>query len=83
MKRFFLIPLLAALLVLAGCTCSVRGSASMPTKAPSAVPTKNATPTATMQPTMSAAPTETAAPVTSIEPIASPSADTTAGTGNP
>ncbi|MBQ6331315.1 MAG: hypothetical protein IJI34_00930 [Clostridia bacterium] len=81
MKRFFLIPLLALLLGLVGCTCSVRGSASMPTKAPTAMPTASATPKpiVTATPQMTTAPTETAAPVMPTEPIASPSASSTAG----
>ena len=83
MKRFFLIPLLALLLTLAGCTCTASGNVTTPTKAPSAVPTKAPTPTATIQPTMNVTPDVTVAPVTSTEPVASPTADTTAGTGNP
>ncbi len=79
MKRFFLIPVLALLLALVGCTCSMRGNVSTPTKAPSAVPTAKATAAPTTQPTMSAMPTETAAPVMPTEPMASPSAGTTAG----
>ncbi|MBQ1631888.1 MAG: hypothetical protein II049_03620 [Clostridia bacterium] len=77
MKRFFLIPVFAALLALVGCTCSMNGSATMPSKAPSAQPTVSAAPT--VQPTMSAMPTESAAPVMPTEPIVSPSAGTTAG----
>ena len=72
MYRFFLIPLLAALLVLTGCTCTARGNVSMPTKAPAAVPTASTAPVVTMQPTQSAP--ETVAPVVPTEPIASPSA---------
>ncbi len=85
MKRFFLIPLLALLIALAGCTCSVSGNASMPTKAPTSVPTAKATaaPVTTTPPAMSAAPTETTAPVMPTEPIVSPSAGASAGTGNP
>ncbi len=81
MKRFFLIPVLALMLALVGCTCSMRGNVSMPTKAPTAVPTKNATPAVTAQPTMSAMPTETAAPVMPTEPVtsAAPSAGATDG----
>ena len=79
MNRFFLIPLLVLLLVLTGCTCTMRGSASMPTTAPTAVPTKNATPAATPKPSMSPAPIETVAPVLPTEPMASPSAGATAG----
>ena len=72
MYRFFLIPLLAALLVLTGCTCTARGNVSMPTKAPS-VPTAGSTPVVTMQPAQSA-PSVTTAPVVPTEPGASPSA---------
>lgn len=79
MKRFFLIPALALLIALVGCTCSVRGSASMPTKAPTVKPALSASPTVTAKPAVSAAPTETAAPVMPTEPIASPSAGATAG----
>ncbi|MBQ6235187.1 MAG: hypothetical protein IJK54_04655 [Clostridia bacterium] len=81
MKRFFLIPVLALLLALAGCTCSASGNVTMPTKAPTSAPTAKATaePIVTMQPTMSAAPTETAAPVMPTEPIVSPTVGTTAG----
>ena len=78
MKRFFLIPVLALVLAFVGCTCTASGNVSTPTKAPTAVPTKNATPAVTAQPTMSAAPTETAAPVMPTEPMSSPSAGTTA-----
>ena len=79
MKRFFLIPALALLIALVGCTCSVRGSASMPTKAPTAKPTVSAAPIVTAQPTAIATPAETAAPVMPTEPILSPSAGATAG----
>lgn len=81
MKRFFLIPVLVALLALAGCTCSASGNVSMPTKAPTMKPSASAAPT--MQPTMSAAPEITTAPVMPTEPIVSPSAGASAGTGNP
>lgn len=81
MKRFFLIPVLALLLALVGCTCSASGNVTMPTKAPTSAPTAKATaePIVTTQPTMSAAPTETAAPVMPTEPIVSPTVGTTAG----
>ena len=79
MNRFFLIPLLALLLVLIGCTCSARGNISMPTKAPSAAPTMTAAPAVTQPPATSTAPTETTAPVMPTAPIASPSAGATAG----
>ena len=75
MKRFFLIPVLALLIALAGCTCSANGKVSTPT----AKPTVSAAPVVTTQPTMSAAPTETAAPVMPTEPAGSPTAGTTAG----
>ena len=83
MKRFFLIPLLAALLALVGCTCSVRGDASMPTKAPTAVPTASAAPAVTPQPIRSATPEITTAPVMPTDPIVSPTVGASAGTGNP
>ncbi len=81
MNRFFLIPLLALLLAVTGCTCSVRGSATMPTQKPAASPTTAATPTATAMPTMSAMPSMSAAPetVAPVEPTAMPSASATAG----
>ena len=79
MKRFFLIPVLALLIALVGCTCSASGNVSTPTKAPTAKPTVSAAPVITPQPTMSAAPTETAAPVMPTEPILSPTAGATAG----
>lgn len=72
MKRFFLIPALALLLALIGCTCTASGNVSTPTKAPTSVPT--AAPTA--QPT--ASPEITVAPVMPTEPMASPSAGATA-----
>ena len=81
MTRFFLIPLLALLILATGCTCSVRGSASMPTEMPKASlsPAATTAPTITAEPTIAATPTETVAPVVPTEPIASPSAAATAG----
>lgn len=80
MKRFFLIPLLTLLILATGCTCSMRGSASIPTKAPSASPTMKATPNPTSAPTAepSLAP-ETVAPVEPTPETANPSASATAG----
>lgn len=79
MKRFFLIPLLTLAILATGCTCSMRGSATIPTKAPSPVPTAKTTVSPTMMPSMepSLAP-ETAAPVVPT-PDASSSPDATAG----
>ena len=67
MKRFFLISLLALLLLATGCTCSVRGSATMPTQRPTA-------PASTSAPTTAATPAATAAPETiaPVEPTATP-----------
>ena len=79
MNRFFLIPLLALLLALIGCTCSVKGSATMPTAAPTTAPVTTHSPAATPAPITTAAPAETAAPVMPTEPVASPSANATAG----
>ena len=72
MKRFFFLPLLALLLIaLIGCSCEANGSVTMPTEAPSAVPTSLASPVVTFVPT---APAETIAPVMPTAPVASPSA---------
>ncbi len=76
MKRFFLIPLLALPLALAGCTCSVSGNDPMPEEAPSAVPTANASPGGMNQPT--AVPEISTAPVIPT-PAVSPSISPTAG----
>ena len=73
MKRFFLIPLLAMLLALAGCACSVSGKVTKP----SAAPTSIASPAASARP--AATPPETVAPVEPTAPAASPSAGSTAG----
>ena len=81
MKRFFLIPLLSLAILAAGCTCSMRGSATIPTKAPTASPTMKATPRVTAVPA-TPEPTvvpETPAPVEPTPANASPSADATAG----
>ena len=82
MNRFFLIPLLALLIFATGCTCSIRGSATMPsakpsvalvsTPAPTAVPTPSATPAVSVVP-------ETIAPVEPTAANATPSASATAG----
>lgn len=77
MKRFFLIPLLALLLAMVGCTCSVSKNEMAPTKAPSAAPTAKVTPNVTVQPI--ATPETTVAPVMPTEPAVSPSAPATAG----
>ena len=79
MKRFFLIPLLVLGILAAGCTCTMRGSATVPTKAPSASPTMKATQSPTLTPTLqpSLAP-ETAAPVAPT-PDASSTPDATIG----
>ncbi|MBQ4422918.1 MAG: hypothetical protein II872_01235 [Clostridia bacterium] len=79
MKRFFLIPLLAMLLAFAGCSCSVRGDASMPTKAPTMKPAASAAPAATASP--AATPPETAAPVEPTTPAVSPSSGMPGGNG--
>ncbi|MBR0507920.1 MAG: hypothetical protein IJJ86_04855 [Clostridia bacterium] len=73
MKRFFLIPLLAMLLALIGCTCSVSGKVTKPSAAPTAI----ATPAASARPAVT--PPETVAPVEPTTPAASPSAEPTAG----
>ena len=86
MKRFFLIPALVLLILAVGCTCSVSGSATMPTTNPAATasPTAKTTPVVTPEPTATTAP-ETVAPVEPTEPVqsmmpdASPSAGATAG----
>jgi hypothetical protein len=74
MKRFFFLPLLVLLLIATvGCSCEANGSVTMPTEAPTAVPTSQASPVATIGPTATA-PAETTAPVMPTAPIASPSA---------
>ena len=78
MKRFFFSPLLAMLILFAGCACQAGGSITTPTKEPSAKPTVSASPTATAAP-IATMPTETTAPVVPTVPAASPSANTTAG----
>ena len=70
MNRFFLIPLLALLVLATGCTCSMRGSATMPTQRPTVAPVS------TPAPTMAATPAVTPAPVepTATDGLPSPSA---------
>ena len=76
MNRFFLIPLLALLILATGCTCSLRGSATMPTAKPTAAYT--AAPTAAPTPSVTLAP-ETVAPVEPTATNALPSASATPG----
>ena len=76
MNRFFLIPLLALLIFATGCTCSLRGSATMPTAKPTAAYT--AAPTAAPTPSVTLAP-ETVAPVEPTATNALPSASATPG----
>ena len=78
MNRFFLIPLLALMLLAAGCACSIRGSATMPSVKPTAAPVNTAVSMMTAAPTMTAAP-ETVAPVEPTASDALPSASATAG----
>ena len=75
MNRFFLIPLLALLLFATGCTCSVRGSATMPTQKPTVAPVSTTVPTMAATPAVTSAP-ETIAPVepTATDGLPSPSA---------
>ena len=80
MRRFFLIPLLTLAVLAAGCTCTMRGSATIPTKSPTASPTVRPSPTATIVP-MTPEPSIAPETVTPVEPTpdASPSAGATAG----
>ncbi|MBQ1820708.1 MAG: hypothetical protein II117_03790 [Clostridia bacterium] len=80
MKRFFLIPLIAAfMIVLIGCSCEAGGSITTPTAAPSEKPAVSSAPVVTAAPS-AVTPVETVAPVMPTEPVASPSAS--ASTGN-
>ena len=78
MNRFFLIPLLALLIFATGCTCSMRGSATMPTQKPTAAPVSTSAPTMAATPAATAAP-ETVAPVEPTATDVLPSASATAG----
>lgn len=75
MNRFFLIPLLALLVLATGCTCSMRGSATMPTQRPTVAPVSTPAPTMAATPVVTPAP-ETVAPVepTATDGLPSPSA---------
>jgi hypothetical protein len=78
MNRFFLIPLLALLLFATGCTCTMRGSASMPTQKPTVAPVSTSAPTAASTPVATTVP-ETVAPVEPTATNAMPTASATAG----
>lgn len=82
MKRFFLIPLLTLAILAAGCTCTMRGSATVPTKAPSAAPTMKATMSPTTNPTMSPTANPTMESVAPVAPTPEASSSPNATNGN-